>query len=227
MQVTQVDVSKIENLVSNGLVYVASTANGFGPSAPCSNNAAAACPAVRLVNGSALPGPSSSNPGGGLTVASQNPVYIQGDYNTALTGSGGNHPPAAILADAVTVLSNNWHDSNSTDSSTQLSHRVASTTTVNAAIATGPSAESTVGHGNGQLENDIRLLENWSGQTLNYLGSLVDLWHSQQVTKPWQNTGNYYNAPLRNWGYDVLFNTDPPPGTPRGILMIKGQWSRK
>jgi hypothetical protein len=175
---------------------------------------------VRLVNGSALPQ-------NGLTVASQNPVYIQGNYNTALTGPGGtNHPPAAVLADAVTVLSNNWSDANAANSSSTLASRAATPTTVNAALATGPSNESTSGAGNGQLENDIRLIENWSGQTLSYSGSIVDLWHSMQVTSPWQNTGVYYNAPVRNWRYDTLFNTNPPPGTPRGVVMTKGQWSQ-
>ncbi len=71
---------------------------------------------------------------GGFTVASENPVYILGNYNTncPAVGSVGctpfnvnydatwtpatpanaepNHAAAAILADAVTLLSNNWQD---------------------------------------------------------------------------------------------------------------------
>jgi Tfp pilus assembly protein PilX len=70
---------------------------------------------------------------GGFTVASENPVYIFGNYNTncpaAVAGnfspctpnnltydatwSGGtepNHSAASIIADAVTLLSNNWQD---------------------------------------------------------------------------------------------------------------------
>jgi len=227
MQVTNVDISKLSSSwlasnLANGLLYVASSS--AGPAAPCAQGtrtSANPCPAVRLINGSAI------NATGGLTVASQNPVYIQGDYNTAMTGTGGtSHPPAAGLADAVTVLSNNWSDTNAATSSSALSSRNASSTTVNAALATGPSNESTSGAGNGQLENDIRFLENWSGQTMTYSGSIVDLWHSMQVTAPWQNTGVYYNAPIRNWSYDTLFNTNPPPGTPRGVVMTRGQWSQ-
>jgi hypothetical protein len=227
MQVTNVDISKLSSSwlasnLANGLLYVASSS--AGPSAPCAQGtrtSANPCPAVRLINGSTINAP------GGLTVASQNPVYIQGDYNTAMTGTGGtSHPPAAVLGDAVTVLSNNWSDTNATTSSTALSNRNATPTTVNAALATGPSNESSSGAGNGQLENDIRLLENWSGQSLTYSGSIVDLWHSMQVTAPWQNTGVYYNAPIRNWSYDTLFNTNPPPGTPRGVVMTRGQWSQ-
>jgi hypothetical protein len=131
-----------------------------------------------------------------------------------------------VLADAVTVLSNHWNDTNAVNSSSALSSRTATPTTVNAAIATGPSNESTSGAGNGQLENDIRFLETWTGQTFTYSGSIVDLWHSMQVTSPWQNTGVYYNAPIRNWSYDTLFNTSPPPGTPRGVVMTRGQWAQ-
>ncbi len=58
---------------------------------------------------------------GGFTVASENPVYIQGNYNSDNTDPFWNNPPpaapadinhsaAAVIADAVTVLSNNWSD---------------------------------------------------------------------------------------------------------------------
>ncbi len=67
---------------------------------------------------------------GGFTVASENPVYIQGNYNsgpsdTAFTKETGGalgpdttspplHVPAAVIADTVTFLSTNWNDDNST-----------------------------------------------------------------------------------------------------------------
>ncbi len=66
---------------------------------------------------------------GGFTVASENPVYIQGNYNSncpsagttctpnnanydATWGGGAEpiHAAAAVIADAVTLLSNNWQD---------------------------------------------------------------------------------------------------------------------
>lgn len=208
MLVWQLDISKLGGAApSNGVVYVASS----GPPAACANP----CPAVRLVNGAQLPSQ-------GLTIVSQNPVYVQGDYNTV------NKVSAAVLADAITVLSNNWAPNLSdTQGTAPLGNRPASSTTVNAAFATGPSAESVLGAGNGQLENDIRFLEDWSGQTFTYAGSIVDLWHSQQVTAPWQNTGIYYNAPIRTWSYDPLFDTTPPPGTPLGIVILKGPWAQQ
>ena len=100
---------------------------------------------VRLKNGAVMPP-------GGLTVASDNPVYIQGDYNTGRTSStetpsntlngdplqntvpGYSKQSSAVLADAVMVLSNSWNDAASYN---DLSSRVASPTTINAAIVSG------------------------------------------------------------------------------------------
>src|SRR5574337_42009 len=225
MQITQVDISTLGSvpaLANGGMLYVASS----GPASACGNP----CPAVRLVNGQTLPSK-------GLSVVSQNPVYVQGDYNTTNNGPVDlatglqTHPPAAVLADAITVLSNNWNPNSSDTKGDQTTdQRPAASTIVNAAFATGPSAESALGAGNGQLENDIRFLENWSGTTLTYRGSIIDLWHSMQATAPWRccgaAAGQYYSPPIRDWGYDTLFSSFPPPGTPRGILIIKGSWSQ-
>jgi len=208
MSVVQVDVGALRASGAappNGVLYVATTGT---PGA-----------AVRLVNGSSLPSQ-------GLTVVSENPVYIRGDYNTVAK------VPAAILADAITVLSNNWQPNNS-DSKGNLgtNTRLATATTVNAAFATGPSAESALNAGNGQLENDIRFLEDWGGQNFTYSGSIVDLWHSQQATGAWRCCGtggtNYYTPPTRIWSYDTLFNSSPPPGTPQGVLIQRGPWVQK
>jgi hypothetical protein len=209
MSVVEVNVGLLRSsgaAPANGVMYVASTGT---PGA-----------AVRLVNGSQLPSQ-------GLTVVTQNPMYIQGDYNTV------NKVPAGVLADAVTVLSNQWGANNSdAKGALTTSARPASPTTVNAALALGPSGESSMATGgNGQLENDIRFLEDWSGQAFTYRGSIVDLWHSQQATGQWvccgSGGGNYYTAPTRIWSYDTLFNTTPPPGTPQGVLLLRGPWTQK
>src|SRR4029077_7248624 len=81
--------------------------------------------AIRLTDGATLPSIGST----GLTVASQNPVYIEGDYNTS-----GTRVPSAVFADSVTILSNAWDDSNSSGG---LSSRNASDTTVNTALVCG------------------------------------------------------------------------------------------
>ena len=208
MSVVQIDVGLLRasgGAPANGVMYVANTTPGA---------------AVRLVNGAQLPSQ-------GLSVVTQNPAYIQGDYNTV------NKVPAAVLADAVTVLSNQWASNNSDTKGAMLtSARPASPTTVNAALALGPSGESTLSNGgNGQLENDIRFLEDWNNQTFTYQGSIVNLWHSQQAQGPWMccgsGGGQYYTAPTRVWSYDTLFNAVPPPGTPLGVLMLRGPWTQK
>ncbi len=207
--VTQVDIGALRTsgvAPSNGILYV--TNDG-------ANNS------VRLVNGAQLP----ASTAGGFTVVSEKPMYVQGDYNTT------NKVPAAIMADAITVLSNNWSTNNSDTKGDQVtSNRPASNTTVNAAFALGASSESTLNNGNGQLENVIRFLESWSGKTITYNGSIVSLWHSLYAQGAWRccgdGGGNYYNAPTRTWAYDTLFNASQPPGAPRGIAIVKGRWNQ-
>jgi hypothetical protein len=204
INVTEVDVAALQacgEAPTNGILYVYQDGLNKG---------------IRLVNGTELPSQ-------GFTVVSENPVYVQGDYNTV------NKVPAAVLADAITVLSNNWGPNDSDNKGNQVtSNRPATNTTVNAAFALGPSAESQVGQGNGQLENVIRFLENWKGKTFTYNGAIIALWHSQQATGSWRCCGdsgdNYYRPPNRNWAYDPIFNTSLAPGTPMGILTMKGRW---
>ena len=45
----------------------------------------------------------------GLTVASENMVYVQGDFNAA-GGFGEPNAATAVISDGVTLLSNNWND---------------------------------------------------------------------------------------------------------------------
>jgi hypothetical protein len=186
--------------------------------------------AIELTNGAVLPDK-------GLTIASGNPVYIQGDYNTGInppSDSGntaqptGSNPttglnyvrqPSSVVADAVDILSNNWTNSGSTNS---LSGRVADNTTINTAIMAGnvPTAN---GNYSGGAENFPRFLENWSGSTLTYYGSMVELYASQQATGIW-GKGNVYNPPVRAWYYDNNFQLKPPPGSIMVISYLKGQW---
>src|SRR5207302_1276616 len=68
--------------------------------------------ALRLVDGTRgnLPQRPSDPTKGGFTVASENPVYVLGDYNAKTSEHGWNdpHSAAAVIADAVTLLSNNY-----------------------------------------------------------------------------------------------------------------------
>jgi hypothetical protein len=167
--------------------------------------------AIRLVNGATLKT--------SLTVATDNPLYTKGDYNTV------NKKPAALYTDALTILSNSWNDSKSSQA---LSNRVASNTTVNAAFMTG-NTNSQGNHYSGGLENLPRFLETWSGKTFTYKGSMVDLWFSEQATGIWQYGSPVYEAPDRAWSFDMDFldPTQLPPGTPMVNTVLKVSWLQK
>jgi len=188
-------------LPDNGLIYA--TNNNAAPSQQ---------PGVRLVNGTEI------NSGVGLTVVSNVPVYVQGDYNTV------NKKPAAVICDAINLLSNNWDDANS---SLDLSERVAQSTTVNVAIITG-IVPTVGGVYSGGLENLPRMHEKWSGKTLYIRGSFVVLWNSLFGTNPWAYGGDYYTAPNRDWDYDLDFNdsSNLPPMTPFAVGARRIAWWR-
>jgi hypothetical protein len=177
--------------------------------------------AIRLTNGDVLP----SN---GLTLASENPVYIQGDYNTGKKSDYSDRVPSAVFGDAVTILSNNWNDVNSASS---LSSRQASNTTVNTAIVAGflPSGwvnqfGAQYGYSGG-LNNFPRFLETWSGDTFTYNGSMIELFTSKIATGEW-DTGNIYSPPNRNWGFDSQFVDNPPPGSLDAVTISRGSLAR-
>ena len=182
--------------------------------------------AVRLREGTELPED-------GLTVATAQPLYIQGHYNQPNSSHRGTTnttatKPASIASDAITILSGSWQDANSF--STSLSDRVAVHTTVNAALLSGivPTLDSNRAKKySGGTENYTRLLENWSSKTFTYNGSMVVLFNSQYATNGWQYGGRIYTAPVRQWAFDLNF-MEPgklPPGTPRLSAMIRGSWA--
>jgi len=181
-------------------------------------------PAVRVVNGAILPSQTSAK---GFTVATAMPMYVWGNYNASNSfGSslGQNSTtytwPAALMADAITILSTNWNDSVTNKNPTP------ATTTVNAAMLEG-IVRSTNGNYSGGLENFIRLLENWnSAVNLWYNGSIVVMFPSQYATNYW-NYGNYYTAAVRKWAFDTNFTQQAklPPLTPQAKGVIRATWS--
>jgi len=179
---------------------------------------------LRLVHGSLSNLPTRADGTGGFTVASENPVYVMGDYNAA-GGWGANNAPAAVIADAVTLLSNNWTDLNDLNNPTAVGARPASTTWYRVAVAAGKTLSfprpgwgisSDVGT-DGGVHNFLRYIENWGGQILWYQGSLVSLYYSQYATGSFKCCTTVYSPPTRNYSFDVNF-LDPtklPPGTPQ------------
>jgi Tfp pilus assembly protein PilX len=192
---------------------------------------------VKLVDGSLGNVPVRIDNGqGGFTVVSENPVYILGDYNSSAadpTWANPNaadppHAAAAVIADAVTMLSNNWSDLGSLGSPSNDAGRPATTTYYRAAVSGGKNINFLVNvccagwavgdwGTDGGLHNFLRQLENWGGQTLNYKGSMASLYYSTYSTGTDKNGGNTtYDPPARNYIFDHLF-TQPqnlPPGTP-------------
>jgi hypothetical protein len=152
-------------------------------------------------------------PSGGLTVATDLPLYVEGDFNT-----GDTREPSMVTGDAVTMLSNNWQDARSTSG---LGDRQADSTDFNVVVMTGNTETVAGGAYNGGLENVLRFMENWSGDTARFRGSIIDLWHSEIANSPW-SYGNYYTAPRRDWEFDSILSTQAPPGVPRvfGLEML-------
>lgn len=194
---------------------------------------------VRLINGMTLPGKYDSiTPGNtqGFTFASENGIYVLGNYNVqsvALPGGNdvadstaylpqntANHIPASIIGDAVTVLSNSWYDGNSFAYPLDMTKRVASNTQVRFAMIAGDSItpRDTIDNQDytGGLHNFKRFLESWSNKRLNYTGSLVNLYNASNNNGRFKCCTTVYKPPIRDWTFDSTF-TDPdrlPPGTP-------------
>ena len=168
--------------------------------------------AFRLKNGSQL--------GGALTIASDNPIYTLGNYNTV------NKRPASLITDALTILSGNWTDANSYQT---LNNRVASNTQVNACYMTGNTETGSPGHNySGGFENLPRFLEKWDSKSFTWRGAAVDLWYSRQSTGAW-SYGSFYTAPNRDWAFDpaLLDPNNMPPGTPMVNIVQRMNWSQK
>jgi hypothetical protein len=205
---------------------------------------------VRIRNGAYI---GSSIPGAprprGLTIVSDQPVYIQGDFNR-----NENWIPAAFLVDAINILSNAWDSDRR--SRRPVAQRQASDTEVNAAFLAGTDTTGGVegvggqdrGQYNGGLENYPRFHEAWqwgSGNnrtfaTFTYRGSFVSLGPSRRAGGRWcygtdncnrYDTDNFhgtYEAPRRQWSYDVRFSQGQlPPLSPRFVYLKQERFLRE
>jgi hypothetical protein len=194
---------------------------------------------LRLIDGSLGNLPVRLDNGlGGFTVASENPVYILGNYNSNAgdpfwnnqTAADIAHSNAAVIADSVTLLSNNWSDLNDMKNpvyygaGTGLANRTATSTYYRLAIAGGKNINfpQPAGTGNdfgtdGGVHNFLRYIEAWGGAGgLYYRGSLVSLYYSQYATGIFKCCNQVYGPPNRQYYFDSSF-LDPtklPPGTP-------------
>ena len=188
-------------------------------------------PALKLVNGSLISLPLC--PGAitcGLTVATENPIYVQGDYN-ANSGNGGFADPnvaASVAGDALTLLSAGWNDANSFSFPFSTAGRIGATTWYRMGVVAGkgisfpiPPWNTTALNGSqdfgtdGGVHNFLRYVEDWNG-TLNYTGSIVSMYYNRQAIGVYKCCNTVYSPPTRGYSFDANF-LNPlllPPRTP-------------
>jgi hypothetical protein len=161
---------------------------------------------IRLVNGAELGQP--------LTVVTEDPLYVRGDYNTV------NKKPAAVIADAVNLLSNSWDDKK-----TKGTLPKAKATVFDMAMITGGDETGGAGYSGG-FENLPRFHENWDGVNASILGSFVKIYASELAKGKWVYGGDHYTAPNRLWDYDTSFNKveNLPPFTPNVAQVRSSGW---
>ena len=124
--------------------------------------------------------------------------------------------PAAIIGDAVNILSNSWLDSKSGTVPD------ASPTTVNAGIISG-NVPTGNGYYSGGVENFPRFLEDWSNKPFTYYGSMIQLFQSKQAIGRW-GSANVYSPPDRAWYFDTSFVSSPPPGVLVSYNYLRSRW---
>jgi hypothetical protein len=179
--------------------------------------------ALKIVDGQSLNfGTSCGTVPCGITIATENPVYVQGDFNAPPDGSwSGSSVAAAIAGDAFTILSDNWNDENSFWQPYSTGGRTGVQTGIRAAVIAGkgipfPEINNVQDFGtDGGVHNFLRYLEGW-GSTLHYMGSLVSFYYNRQAVGTYKSAV-VYGAPTRDYNFDTNFTLGPqylPPNTP-------------
>jgi hypothetical protein len=185
--------------------------------------------AMKLVHGDTITLGTCNSVACGLTVISENPVYVQSCYNnpgqcgmssvswsTASVGS-------SVIADAVMLLSDDWNDVNSFAFPYDLNNRKSLTTTYRMAILAGkgvpfqqPAGTAQDFGTDGGVHNFLRYLENWGGQTLYYEGSIASMYYNHQSVGIYKCCNTVYSPPTRGYQFDTNFLTPSllPPLTP-------------
>jgi hypothetical protein len=187
-------------------------------------------PILRIKDGARLPGP--------LTIGSEYPLYMQGDYNDV------DKQPAAVFGDRLTVLSNEWKDSENRVTYEPFRH--ADPTTQFFAVVTG-EGEGYLGcyhHGpdpgctpitNGCSPGvTVQMLEDWGWRACGsrclhrLIGSFITFWYPQ-IASPYGDCPNpnpSYRAPERDWSFDpdLMNPANLPPGTPNVGYVLRASF---
>lgn len=175
------------------------------------------------------------------TLATDNPIYLEGDFNSPNHAGGTTVPGGvgcAIISDAMTLLSNNWGPDlyvapgtpPNTGGFDPPNQPTASDggTVYNAAFFTGrynfrafPTGAEEAG-----IHNFPRFAETWTNtRTCTINGCLINLWFSQQSEAPHALTA-YYSPPLRSFGWDRQFGNPSywPPYVPSIYSVERTAW---
>jgi hypothetical protein len=132
--------------------------------------------------------------------------------------------PAALIADAITILSNNWSDVRSLNSPNDMAARDATSTGYRFAMIAGKSiafprpgwAAAGDWGTDGGVHNFMRMLEDWGGQTISYRGAMISLYTARQMIGIYRANANVYAPGTRAFAFDTNFLQPQllPPGTP-------------
>jgi hypothetical protein len=230
VDVVDVDVAELGNWIGldpanngTGLIYIEikNSATIASPAITDQSGAGEYWPALKFVNGSQLPGP--------LTMGSEYPFYIRGDYNTATW------QPASLFGDRLTLLSNEWVDGIVMAPVTQKKDAPDATSNIvlNVALITG-EGEGHVGcfHEDPGCIPDtddpawiVKRLEDWKNCPAEngnrclceFNGSFISAW-APQIAKDHDVPMSYKYADVcalrRNFDTRFLDPANLPPGTP-------------
>lgn len=178
--------------------------------------------AVKIVNGA-----QGQVPTDGFNLTSENPAYVVGPFNATNAAFADPHAPAAIIADAITLLSPNWTDQNSFANPNNPVNRPRTTTYYRFATIAGKNRGFTRAGTNcggtcyqdygtdAGTHNFLRMLEG-GGQQVNYRGSIASFYFSRQAVGVYKCCVNVYSAPTRGYNFDMEFLNPGllPPKTP-------------
>jgi hypothetical protein len=228
VDVANVNMDEITNWIlgpgdSTKVIYVEVVPRAGSPVAQTDNSGNGYFPVLRLRRGNQLHGP--------LTIGSELPLYVMGDYNKD------NKQPAAIFGDRLTALSDNFPDG-------KVYMPGAKDTEMFFSIITG-EGEGYMGcyHENPEpgctdVPADhspgvtVQMLEDWracGGRCLHrMIGSFVTFW-APQIASPWgyfPGSVQSYKAPQRDWSFDTDL-VDPrnlPPATPNVGYVLRASF---
>ena len=162
-----------------------------------------------------------------MTIVSENPVYVQGDWNANAGNNGfdGAHAATSIIADAVTLLSGAWND---TVSFTQPYTSGEPPSCRGVLVSHGHHRRQRPGvpatgrcggrfrdrRGRAQLPPVSR--RNRRAETVNYRGSIATFFFNRQAVGTYKCCATVYGAPTRAYAFDIEFLQPAllPPNTP-------------